>query len=213
MAETNRFGLTDLPDEKVYIDYNIESKYPYKWINVYEEDNIGKVCYYVLQADTPKKVVARHIFNDNPQIQKVYMALRDWVSYDLIQDLEKGRKVIVYTRAEMSEKPKEKVKVEEEMLERSKWPIFSGTDIDNIVRCYKNGDYSKLCYLKIAEDELKISTRRGPIIYIQGYSKSSIDMSCYRFKLSKNRIIYVTVDGFNKYYADVDALPKKYFEY
>lgn len=99
MSATNKFGLTYLRDERIIVDDKIDEKYPWKVCDVYEEDGVGKVCYYVLQDTTPKKTVARHIFNDNPKIQKVYMALRDWVCYNLIEDLNKGRKVKVFDRA------------------------------------------------------------------------------------------------------------------
>lgn len=88
-----------LKDEGMHLDSNIDEKYPYKAINMYEEDGVGKVCYYVLQRDTPKKVIAKHIFKDNPQIQKVYMALRDWVSYNLAEDIKYGRQMVVYDRS------------------------------------------------------------------------------------------------------------------
>lgn len=94
----NRFGLSYLPDEHICIDYELDDKYPWKWHAVYEEDGIGKVCYYVLQRDNPRKTIANRIFKDNPQIQKVYMALRDYVSYDLIRDLERNCHIKIYTR-------------------------------------------------------------------------------------------------------------------
>lgn len=99
--ETNRFGLTELPDEWLFIDGMLQDKYPCKTWSVYEEDGVGLVCYYVLQCNNPSKVAARHLFNDNPRIQKVYMALRDYVSYDLVADLTKGRKIRVFERSEM----------------------------------------------------------------------------------------------------------------
>jgi hypothetical protein len=83
---------------RVYIDPAVAEKYPYKTINVYEEDGVGKVVYYVLSDSTPRKFIANHIFKDNPSIMKVYMALRDWVSYSLIEDLRRERRVVVFTR-------------------------------------------------------------------------------------------------------------------
>lgn len=97
----NEFKYTD---ERICINDTIEEKYPPKCINVYEEDGIGLVVYYVLQNNTPKKVIAKHIFIDNPKVQKVYMALRDWVSYDLPNDLAKGRHIQIYDRTTIFEK-------------------------------------------------------------------------------------------------------------
>ena len=105
---TNRFGLTILPEEQLNISDRLMEKYPGKAWLVYEEDGVGLVCYYVLQCNNPSKVAARHILNDNPRIQKVYMTLRDYVSYDLIEDLTRGRKVKMFDRHEMSENNKSK---------------------------------------------------------------------------------------------------------
>lgn len=96
----DRVGLKYLPNERIYVDDAIDEKYPWKVVDAYEEDGVGIVCYYVLQCDTPKKMIANHIFKDNPKVQKVYMALRDWVSYNLPDDLAKGRRVKVYTRSD-----------------------------------------------------------------------------------------------------------------
>ena len=97
---TNRFGLTELRDERLNISDKLMEKYPGKTWSIYEEDGVGLVCYYVLQCNNPSKTAAKYLFNDNPRIRKVYMALRDWVSYDLIEDLSRGRKVKMFERSE-----------------------------------------------------------------------------------------------------------------
>jgi hypothetical protein len=62
----------------------------YKTYSTYDEEGVGKVLYYVTQMDPPSKKLANIILDDNPDIDRVYIALRDNSSYDLERDLRNG---------------------------------------------------------------------------------------------------------------------------
>lgn len=91
----DRFTHTD---EQINIpDADFDKYMPKTW-DIWEEDGVGLVGYYVLQDQNPSKVLARHLFEANPRLNKIYMALRDNVSYDLERDMKLGRKVREFTR-------------------------------------------------------------------------------------------------------------------
>lgn len=78
-------------------DKDFDKYMPKTW-DIWEEDGVGPVGYYVLQNQNSSKLLARHLFETNPKLRKIYMALRDNVSYDLERDMKLGRKVREFTR-------------------------------------------------------------------------------------------------------------------
>lgn len=93
-----RFTYTE---EQIRIpDEDFDKYMPKTWM-IWEEDGVGPVGYYVLQNQNPSKVLARHLFEANPKLRKIYMALRDNVSYNLEQDMRCGRKIREFDRSEM----------------------------------------------------------------------------------------------------------------
>lgn len=100
------------------------------------------------------------------------------------------------------------------MLEKSKWPIYSGNEIGPIIRFYSEArNYYKL---KLCDNKISLSSNRnynGPYVYINNYyydinpSKGNF----YKLKIAKH-IIFIKTDDFDKYYANVESLPLKYFK-
>ena len=84
--------------EHMYMPDEDFDKYMPKTWDIWEEDGVGPVGYCVLQDQNPSKVLARHLFEANPKLRKIYMALRDNVSYNLEEDMRVGRKVREFTR-------------------------------------------------------------------------------------------------------------------
>lgn len=93
-----RFTYTE---EQIRIPDEDFDKYMPKTWDIWEEDGVGPVGYYVLQNQNPSKVLARHLFEANPKLRKIYMALRDNVSYNLEMDMKRGRKIREFDRSEM----------------------------------------------------------------------------------------------------------------